>query len=379
MYVYSASIEIPAGRKLAGFASNVDKPTTAVGRLDVHGIGSLGSGGWDLCSVDALYPGVLASLPIASGQRRVFAASHTHYAPMLDDKKPLLGAFCAATAADFTRAITNARRLEVAPTTCLVFRGEASLPVYRRFDYPASTLNKILTRHAGMYPNDAHQLDRGVYIFIFCREDIVEFAFVYHACHPVTRHDSQVTSADYPGILRDAVAARFGTTHCLFFQGCAGDVRPGFAEKRIAWLPRTRLNWRFRGVPTQCDQNLADSQYREAVLGAIQVAEFAVPENFRLETQQIPITGYGIAEVPRLYVSDLVKFDFVPFEVSHRYHLESFVEKVLPSQFVVSCSGETRGYLPHFNQIDFCGYEVDGSRQFMGSVARTWMNGDKLK
>jgi hypothetical protein len=51
---------------------------------------------------------------------------------------------------------------------------------------------------------------------------------------------------------------------------------------------------------------------------------------------------------------------------SGRYHLEKLEAPVFPRKFIVSCSGDTQGYLPHPSQIPFGCYEVDGLRAFMG-------------
>jgi hypothetical protein len=42
-------------------------------------------------------------------------------------------------------------------------------------------------------------------------------------------------------------------------------------------------------------------------------------------------------------------------------------------KFIVSCSNHTLGYLPYPNQLSSGGYEVDGSRRYMGLKNRIFL------
>lgn len=370
MYIFSNKVEIPVGCPLGGYGDRISSTSTRTAVLEVHGFGD-GESGWEICSVDSLYAGVLATRGLASGLKRVIAASHTHFAPMIDAAKPDLGLFSKDSAQSFMVGIECAPHRFSSPDTCTTFSGEVGIPVYRRFDFPENCLNRLLTRYAGFYPNEEHPVDRSVKVFIFSRNNVPEFAFVYHACHPVTRADAQEVSADYVQALREAVLERFGLTTCLFFLGCAGDIRPNLARKRSNWLPKNRLNWRFKYPPTSQDEAYIDDQYRNAVLGANQVDSFPItPAAIQVATKKVKIEGVGLIDVPQLLVGDRLLFSFLPFEVSHRYHLETLEAPGFPREFIVSCSGDTQGYLPHPSQIPSGGYEVDGSRACMGLSER---------
>ena len=359
MYAFSAAIEIPAGATMAGFSDRMSVPTAKPGRLQVQ---SIGSDGWQVCAIDALYAGILSD----AEPRRVIAASHTHYAPLLDPAKPALGHFSASLAARYEEALQGAAREKVAPDRCTLLVGQVDVPVYRRFDFPASALNGFLTRHAGRYPNDVHPVDRNVYVFAFSAKGKPQFSIVYHACHPVTRHSGETVSPDYVGALRAAVTERLGAQPCLFFLGCAGDIRPNLAEKRSALLPRNRFNWRFKPEPSAEDEKAIDEKYRQAVLQARAVAEFAVGEDgFQLTDRSITVQGLGEIPARQLDIGGEVSFLFLPFEVAHRYQLE-VMDARHPRHFIVSCAGNVRGYLPHANQLRHGGYEVEGSRAPMG-------------
>ena len=375
MHVFSGKVEIPAGTPLGGYGR--EEGSRGDAELEVHGIG-LGcpSGGEavEFCSIDALYAGDLARGSMPDSPRRVLAATHTHAAPMLDGGKLALGPLAAEAVARYRVALDVAPRIPVDPDHCTVYRGEVGLPVYRRFDHPDTPLNRVLAGRAGLFPNPAQPLDRGVRILVFGRGEETHFAIVHHACHPVTRHDLQRVSPDYVGAIRAAVAARFGTLHCLFFLGCAGDVRPDFAGPRVAWLPRSRVNWRFRWPPTKQDEARADEAYREAVASARKLERIPLGVGaISWRERRMEVEGLGPVAVPELQVGDGLAFAFLPFEVSHRYHLD--LQAAGDPTLLVSCAGDTRGYLPHPSQLRSGGYEVDGSRAAMGLPDRVSWRG----
>lgn len=370
MQVYSSAVPLPAGMSMGGYGPGRHS-TSASDALQVHGLRIEppdGGPAVELCSIDALYAGDLSADP-APGTRRILAATHTHTAPMLDAGKPLLGEVTPQALDAYRGAIARAPRSAVQPTRCTLYRGEAALPVYRRFDRPHTAFNKLLTRYGGLFPNDRVAIDRAVHLWVFGDAERAHFVIAHHACHPVTRHDVHQVSPDYVQAIRDAAAGRFGTPHCLFLLGCTGDVRPNFARKRVGWLPRSRLNWRFAFPPSPAQQASADADYRHAVASASAIDSFELgPHSWRCDTRRIDVGGFGAVEVSQLQLGGGYELLFLPFEVSHHYHYD--IQRVNKKRFVVSCVDDVRGYLPHGTQLDFGGYEVDGSRACMGLPER---------
>lgn len=371
MYIYRSKIELPAGVSMGGYGPGRHSmlPSDA---MAIHGLGV--EGAFELCSIDALYAGDLSEPAAPRSVRRIFAASHTHTAPMLDSAKPLLGEAAAQALQAYREAIESAPRERVEPTRCTMYRAEVTLPVYRRFDRPRSGVNRLLTRYAGLFPNDAVPIDRGVYLFVFSDAERPLFVLAYHACHPVTRHDVRRVSADYVQSIRDAVAERFGTPHCLFLLGCTGDVRPNLARKRVGWMPRGRLNWRFSFPPSEEQESAADAMYRDAVLSAAAGESFALaPDGLQSMTRSVDVEGFGPVAACELQVANALSFLFLPFEVSHLYHMD--VQAMNKKRFIVSCADGVKGYLPHASQLESGGYEVDGSREYMGLQQRVAVRG----
>lgn len=182
MYVYSSQIELAAEGGLGGYGNTTATACNKGGSLEIHGFGFndfRSNSNYEVCSIDALYAGELAHHQSGNVSRRILAASHTHLAPMLDKDKPSLGLYSDTAVQKFSNAINTADRRTICPDKCIIMKGEVKIPVYRRFDFPASLSNRILTRYAGAFPNSAHPVDRGVYLFMFRKGTSNLFCIAY--------------------------------------------------------------------------------------------------------------------------------------------------------------------------------------------------------
>lgn len=374
MDFFRTTLTLPVGTRLAGFADRIDVPTTAPGRLEAHGLrltDPATGAPWEFIALDALYAGALVTRCRLPTGRRVFAASHTHYAPMLDPTKPRLGHVDEAALEAWAHGLETAPRRSETPDRCVIWCADVPVPVYRRFDHPDSRLNRLLTARAGFYPNAVHPLERRLYLIILMAGPRAVGSLAYHACHPTSRADAAAVSPDYIGAIRAAVQERFGIDHMLFLLGCTGDVRPNLACKRTNLLPRNRLNWRFRSPPTAGDQAWVDGEYRRAVQSATQLDAFDLADAApRVGVSRLPVSGLPDVEVPFLAFGDRLQLEFLPFELSHRYRLAQLRQPEGWRRLLVSCADHTHGYLPFPDQARAGGYEVDGSRPYMGLPAR---------
>jgi hypothetical protein len=364
--LFSSKVDLPAGEPLGGNdpARASLSPSDA---LEVNGFEfSAGDGRrYRLCSVDALYPGRLVDRFISDDVVHIFAASHTHNAPMLDDGKPHIGRFSRSGYDAYVSVLLNANNRVVEPSRCRLYRAEVDVPVYRRFDYPETILNRLLASRFGFYPNEARKIDRSIYLLEIGDEIRAHCVVVYHACHPVTRSSGCETSPDYVGSIRQAVRERFGVQSVLFLQGCGADVRPNLAKKRVDWLPKSRLNWKFDYYPDISTVAEIDAKYAEAIYGAKKYKDIVLGDQpFEVSVSRRHLSDGREVRAFRIAIANSVELDFLPFEVSHLYHLGS--TSLVGKKFIVSCSNDTIGYLAHPSQHRAGGYEVHGSLHYMG-------------
>lgn len=379
MHVFSSSIHVEARQPLGGFG--IERLSLASSnQLEINGLSfnDVASGkNIELCTLDTLYSGDLLDGEVDPDVHRIFAASHTHFAPMLDSSKPQLGAVSDQALKAWRNALRVAPRKLISPTQCRIWRAEVSLPIYRRFDVPATKLNRWLTEHCGMFPNESQPIDQSLYIFEFGDEIQTDAVIIFHACHPVSRTSQNSISADYIDALRRAARAKFGEIPCLFLLGCCGDVRPNLAEKRVDWLPRSRLNWRFVRAASLENELSVDAIYSKSVAESVCWQSINLMHNeLRFESIDLELINQPSIQIPVIYFGDSLRFEFIPFEVSHLFHLDA--QKKDPMRFIVSCANRTIGYLPHPTQIKYGGYEVDASRVCMGLSERVLLKHGRL-
>jgi hypothetical protein len=368
---FSQKMQLGAGQPLGGYGGGRVSNST-VEELEINGFSFIDNTNnhiYEVISVDALYPGELANSGLASNLHRVVTASHTHYAPMLDSEKPILGVLSEDAVEAWIASMHTVSRKSFEPTYCKIWRAEVRVPVYRRFDVPDGLVNRALTRWCGMYPNDEQKIDKNLYLFELGGTDQTSAVIAYHACHPVSRADRNKISADYVSSIRNAVRRRFGNVPCLFFLGCCGDIRPNLARKRVNFLPRNRLNWRFQWPASGEDEQWVDREYANAVVDATLWKKIDITSHsLKLLRGSISLKSQPNLDVAYLKFGEKLRFDFIPLEVSHLFHLETQRDDEM--RFIVSCADRTIGYLPHPSQLSAGGYEVDGSRQCMGLSER---------
>ena len=319
---------------------------------------------FNLIAIDALYPGKIAkSLPL---DKTIICASHSHYSPMIDDQKPKLGEMShSAFTKWFDCIISTDQEKHTTIDECIHFKAEVPVHIYRRLDYPHHVINRFLNPRVGLFPNETFKIDSHVYVWLFNNKSRAKFAFAYHAGHPVTRHDSLVISSDYVGVIRSELRKRFGNIPIIFMQGCGADIRPNVTTKRRPYLPKLWLNKCFKSPPSQQEQLCIDDAYKSAIKNLTFEGAFVCDEKkIRLSQKTLTLKGQKPIYYPMLSLSNIFDFHFFPFELSHLFHLDT--QRKAEGSFLVSCSQDTLGYLPHPKQLRYGGYEVDKSRTYMG-------------
>ena len=322
---------------------------------------------FNLISIDALYPGDLTNS--INLNNTVICASHTHYSPMIDSGKPLLGRMSGEALQKWENSILKMKTVSKNIDRCNFFEADVRVHTYRRLDSPRNFITKRLSRRLEFYPNSYQKIDSKIYVWVFKKNEKPEFAIVYHAGHPVSRSRGNIISADYIGAIKDSLRKKFNLRTILFFQGCAGDIRPNIVTKRKKYLPEWWLNKIFKASPSIEEEKHVDKSYTEAIENLqLRDAFECDVSTFKVRDQKIVIKGNKPIAYKTMLLPGKFEFHFLPFEVSHHFHLETI--KKFPERFLVSCCNDTIGYLPHPSQLPYSGYEVDSSLKLMGLTSR---------
>ncbi len=192
-----------------------------------------------------LYSSLTEHFSSAHGQRvddLFLLASHTHFAPSLDHRKPALGrvdsdylAFVVEKCRDL---IDQVMRKPTQPLRIRTSRGASDAAINRRlyWPYPHFHRHRLVGPQCVMAPNPGRPTDRTITTFVIETQTGEPIALFWHfACHPTGFPLQLNLSAEYPAVVRDGLRRRYGSDlPVLFFQGFAGDLRPRIAETRPA-------------------------------------------------------------------------------------------------------------------------------------------------
>lgn len=179
-----------------------------------------------------------------SEDRVLVLASHTHFGPMLDNAKPRLGANDPDETARWADQVCAAL-LEVPRRNCGAVRtglGRSDRAVNRRLTWRWPTLAKLVGRKHGdvhMCDSPGGPRDPRIRTCVWTSDDGEPLAaFWSFACHPVGFPEADTASADYVGVVREALRRELGAgLPVIFGPGCMGDVRPPTARP---WLTLAR-------------------------------------------------------------------------------------------------------------------------------------------
>lgn len=384
---------------MGGFGGAERLTRHADGRLEAN-IVILGEGedAVVLVSIDTLFAGrdLTRAIVETSGRRcglgaeRILVlASHTHFAPMLDASKPALGRAdpdeiqrCAAL---ITKAILSAQA-----RPCAAVRsgsGRSDLSVNRRRRWRPPTLVRLLGKVRGdiyMCDNPSGPRDPLIRTCVWLSPDGAPLAALWSfACHPVFFPRTETASADYVGVVREALRRRLGAqTPVIFAPGCMGDAWPRSPRPWKAWSQGPGLVlYGPRQPPFDHDvwRRWSDELAKEALViddagvtwpltapsgappGAARFSRLPVAEMFdgvspvaELQAKSVVVPGVGrvitlscepVAEIAALVAGDR-------------------------DDLVLGYEGDIFGYLPTDAMIAEGGYESERSMAYFGLSGR---------
>ena len=355
-----------------------------------------------IISVDTLSIGkdiqayIQAKLPDLSHASIIVSASHTHFAPAIDQELPALGrtdeayltfmlsridalfddlhmqewTSCELRRASRVTGLTRKRRAhqQVVPRFLEGYLPRGVPRVLNAPDFTTTTRSPIdlvglFAQHATT-PNES------------------PLALVWSfACHPVSSADPTHVSADFIGHVRERIATLSGNkTISIFLQGFAGDLRPDIHHWSLA--PRNMVKSLLVLGPVWADGNKrmaaqwSGALTREftSVWEALRTANALPAAGDALEARHRQIALSELqTEMPGRTVSLAMQYIRLAEKLSlfaasgewlsdWQRHIHSEGETVLG----VAYTGHLFGYLPTDEAISHGGYEVEGFRLAFG-------------
>jgi hypothetical protein len=328
-------------------------------------------------SVDALFAGQRITNAIAERASRfglstddVFVtASHTHFAPSLDDSKPLLGAvdqsylrFVEAQLTALVDEVMSRPPVEVAlehsrvDTTLNIGRRRRwNLPLVQRrgITWPPTVV---------MAPAPDAERDTSVDVIrVLDQTRTMRAVFWKFAAHPVCFPDVDRVSSEYPGHARAALRRSVGgEIPVVFWQGFSGDVRPNIGTPPPPTLLTRVRRPRFVQVTRDAWQRWADAVAHQMVraatapngrrlAGPLAVSSIDVPVQALIEpagtsrSMRIQLVSFGATQAA-FFGAEVC----APYARLCRFGAETIA---------VGYSGDVFGYLPSATQAREGGYE----------------------
>jgi neutral ceramidase len=333
-------------------------------------------------TIDSLFVGqelrccVLSRLgAVVPDESLFFAASHTHFAPATDDRRPRLGRMDPRYFEQVCERVTGlvSRLLggPLVPVGVEYAQGQANHAINRRLRarWHLSRSGPRVGAVVGA-PNPVGPRDESIHLLRVSRADGGPLAVIWsYACHPVSFPRPLEVTAEYPGRVRRRLRDDLGSDlPVLFWQGFAGDVRPPELDLSTSLPSRARrllLGPRFGRFSDAEWERWADSL-------AMRVAATASVPGARLLTG--PIRAHRITRPLDNFVSGISDERQVAF---HRVRLGSELSVVGVSAEVVTEYGalvnstlggsvnipvgyidEVYGYMPTARMLHEGGYEA---------------------
>jgi len=385
---------------LAGYANRTKKSSGSAAPLEANGLLIKSGDEIDLIiiSLDALFPSEALkrlTIQILSKKYQIslqviqlaFVASHSHYAPSLDPKKPQLGEvdedhlhFVASLIATKIHAHINHKantyqQAKYASAICNknIYRRKPNAPcafiLSKRFPF----VQKIKS-----LPNKSHEIQQELQLLKLYNASGDVFCVLWSwPCHAVSSPDHYRISPDFPGFVRTSLREIFNNNDLsiLYFPGFCGDIRPNFTTKKMSLFQRLRMPLFFGerfAKNTQNNFNQLCLSLKEAIIKseeqsvAVNINNFknssSAPisiskliENFEGDYKSIPTLKFELGDICFLFIGAEVCNDY--------YKLLKVDNKI---NFFSGYFDECFGYLPSDTQIPKGGYEVEGFMQPFG-------------
>lgn len=192
-----------------------------------------------LVSVDALYVGAALRSHLEEGLRDLFSpteifigATHTHYAPFLDEAKPRLGEVNSEHLADVAeRLVQLVRKLAIGPHEAVTVEHAAfrtTAPIARRKRrLLGGAQGRVKFNSIILAPNPRRTAPQLAHIIQFKSVNGPLAVLWQLPCHPTSLPSGLRHSSHFPGEIRAHLRAQLDADlPVLFLQGFSGELRP---------------------------------------------------------------------------------------------------------------------------------------------------------
>jgi hypothetical protein len=343
-------------------------------------------------SVDLLFPGedlrhnLLVSIPWLGGQRLVLGATHTHFAPMVQEGMPNLGTVNSEylkLVSDRIAELILRLRQELRPATIRYREGMADHSLNRRLMRWRINKRGRVEHCEGYAPNPTGPRDESMrMVEILAGGSTIGLVWNY-ACHPTAYPHRFHVSAEFPGVVRSRLRSELGPIPVLYFQGFSGDVRP----RLLARLKTPRefilrvLQGPLFGKPSLAEWEAWASSLADEVLKMYK-AEGANSnvEGIRCASVAFPVADIAPGHNPNdrfevQYVELTNGFRFVGWNAEMVHGYRKMITRILGGErlLTANCLDQTLAYMPLEEMLPGRGYEVEGFHHnfaFSGKYAK---------
>jgi hypothetical protein len=339
-------------------------------------------------SIDTLYvtdelrDEILAEVDSSYGlTKEIFfwGASHTHYAPFLDESKPGLGHVDVEYKRFFVHQVVELIQ-ELFSQNLM----EAEL-VYKEFEIDNVSINRrkkvwgftnkiLLKKSISIFPNRDNYCDKTCYvlqIYSKLNQDLLSVFYVF-ACHPTMYHTPRHVTAHFPGLIRDELRKIVGKSiPVLYFQGFSGDVRALNIEKPIGF--REKILAVLNGEPgfsnfSQYTYKIWEKSFTTQFLKGVSYAPKKILDgSLAFSYEIVPLAQIMEGDVGNkqiIFHKFLIGEDWMLYGVSAEVVASylSLIRMKFSGKTVVpvGCIHSVYGYLPRFKMLDEGGYESKG-------------------
>lgn len=319
-------------------------------------------------------------------ERVLSLASHTHFAPMADASKPGLGATEPSEVDRLGHLLTAA--IETAAQSTVAFvrvgRGHSDVGINRRKRWRWPTAVRLLGKARGeIYIDDNPMGPRDPRIRTcvwISSEGAPVAAFWSFACHPVAFPDRETASADFIGVVREALRRELGGgVPVIFAPGCMGDVRPRSPTAKMNIFRRALRLALFGQLATPFDRAGWDAWAEGLAAEVIAVDKAAETTPIDVSRPaarmvRVPLDEIfeGTAPTPELH-GKAVHIPGVGRVIALSCEPVTAIANLVASSdddLVLGYEGDVFGYLPTDAMVAEGGYESQGFLRIFGLEGR---------